>query len=258
MIGTKKITVVLPAYNAEQTLEMTYNEIPFDIVDEVILVDDLSNDRTIEKAKELGIKHIIEHSENKGYGGNQKSCYNKALELESDIIVMLHPDYQYTPKLIHSMCFLVANRVYEVVLGSRILGKGALKGGMPVYKYIANRILTLTQNMLMNQKLSEYHTGFRVFSRRVLQSINYQNNSDDFIFDNQMLAQIFYKRYEIAEITCPTKYFKEASSINIKRSIIYGLGVLKVSLQYLLQKLRLARYKIFESVPLQKNTQSNT
>jgi glycosyltransferase involved in cell wall biosynthesis len=247
MIGTKKITVVLPAYNAEQTLEMTFNEIPFDIVDEVILVDDLSNDKTIEKAKQLGIKHIISHSENKGYGGNQKSCYNKALELGSDIVVMLHPDYQYTPKLIHSMCYLIANDVYDVVLGSRILGRGALKGGMPLYKYFANRLLTLTQNILMNQKLSEYHTGYRAFSKRVLQSVNYMVNSDNFVFDNQMLAQIFYQDFEIAEITCPTKYFEEASSINIRKSIIYGLGVIKVSLQYLLQKLRLAQYKIFES-----------
>ena len=248
MIGTKKITVVLPAYNAEQTLEMTYNEIPFDIVDEVILVDDLSNDKTLEEAKKLGIKHIVRHTENKGYGGNQKSCYNKALELGSDIIVMLHPDYQYTPKLIHSMCYIIANRIYQVVLGSRILGRGALKGGMPIYKYIANRLLTFTQNVLMNQKLSEYHTGYRAFSREVLQSIPYNSNSDDFVFDNQMLAQIFYRGFEVAEITCPTKYFEEASSINIKRSIVYGLGVIKVSLQYLFQKLRFAKYKIFESV----------
>ena len=248
MIGTKKITVVLPAYNAEQTLEMTYNEIPFDIVDEVILVDDLSNDKTLEEAKKLGIKHIVTHTENKGYGGNQKSCYNKALELGSDIIVMLHPDYQYTPKLIHSMCYIIANRIYQVVLGSRILGRGALKGGMPIYKYIANRLLTFTQNVLMNQKLSEYHTGYRAFSREVLQSIPYNSNSDDFVFDNQMLAQIFYRGFEVAEITCPTKYFEEASSINIKRSIVYGLGVIKVSLQYLFQKLRFAKYKIFESV----------
>ena len=252
MIGTKKITVVLPAYNAEQTLEMTYNEIPFDIVDEVILVDDVSNDKTIEKAKELGIKHIVRHQKNTGYGGNQKSCYNKALELESDIIVMLHPDYQYTPKLIHSMCYLIANDIYEVVLGSRILGRGALKGGMPFYKYIANRLLTFIQNILMNQKLSEYHSGYRAFSRKVLRSINYTGNSDDFIFDNQMLAQIFYKGYEVAEITCPTKYFEEASSINIKKSIIYGIGVLWVSVQYLLQKLRLARYKLYDSVPSEK------
>jgi glycosyltransferase involved in cell wall biosynthesis len=247
MINDKRITVVLPAYNAGQTLEMTFNEIPFDIVDEVILVDDKSKDNTIQKAKELGIRHIIEHSENKGYGGNQKSCYNKALELESDIVVMLHPDYQYTPKLIHSICYLIANEVYEVVLGSRILGKGALKGGMPIYKYIANRLLTFIQNILMRQKLSEYHTGYRAFSRRVLESINYLSNSDDFVFDNQMLAQIFFAGFEIAEITCPTKYFKEASSINVRRSITYGLGVIKVALQYLLQKLHLFNFRIFQN-----------
>jgi glycosyltransferase involved in cell wall biosynthesis len=246
MINKKTITVVLPAYNAETTLEQTYNEIPFDIVDNVILVDDLSSDKTIEKARELGIKHIIEHSENKGYGGNQKTCYNKALELNSDIIVMLHPDYQYDPKLIHSMCYLIANGLYEVVLGSRILGKGALKGGMPLYKYIANRLLTMIQNILMNQKLSEYHTGYRAFTRNVIETINYNANSDDFIFDNQLLAQIFYSGFEIAEITCPTKYFKEASSINFKRSFRYGLGVLLVSVMYFLQKLGIFRFKIFK------------
>jgi glycosyltransferase involved in cell wall biosynthesis len=247
MIVNKKITVVLPAYNAEKTLEMTYKEIPFDIVDEVILVDDLSRDNTIAKARELGIKHIVKHTENKGYGGNQKSCYNKALEINSDIVVMLHPDYQYTPKLIHSICYLIADGVYEVVFGSRILGKGALKGGMPVYKYIANRLLTLVQNILMNQKLSEYHTGYRAFSKNVLQSINYSVNSDDFVFDNQMIAQIFYAGYEIAEITCPTKYFEEASSINVRRSMKYGFGVLGVSLQYFLQKMRLGKFRIFSN-----------
>lgn len=246
MIDNKKVTIVLPAYNAEKTLEMTYNEIPFDIVDEVILVDDLSKDETVQKGKKLGIKHIVVHQENKGYGGNQKSCYNKALELDSDIVVMLHPDYQYTPKLIHSMCYLIANGVYEVVLGSRILGKGARKGGMPLYKYIANRFLTLFQNTLMNQKLSEYHTGYRAFSKNVLTSINYNINSDDFVFDNQMLAQIFYAGFEIAEITCPTKYFDDASSINIPRSTKYGLGVLGVSIMYFLQKIRLGRFKIFK------------
>jgi glycosyltransferase involved in cell wall biosynthesis len=248
MIGKKKITVVLPAYNAELTLEKTYSEIPFDIVDEVILVDDLSKDNTVEVAKRIGIKNIITHSENKGYGGNQKSCYNKALELESDIVVMLHPDYQYTPQLIHSMSYLIANGTYEVVLGSRILGKGALKGGMPMYKYISNRMLTLFQNILMNQKLSEYHTGYRAFSRNVLKSIDYNINSDDFVFDNQMIAQIFFAGFEIAEITCPTKYFEEASSINITRSIKYGLGVLKVSLQYFIQKSHLGNFKIFKKV----------
>ena len=245
MIQGKKISVVLPAYNAEKTLEQTYNEIPFDIVDDVILVDDRSRDNTVEVARQLGIRYIIEHEQNKGYGGNQKSCYDKALEIGSDIVVMLHPDYQYTPKLIHSMCYLIANEVYQVVLGSRILGKGALRGGMPLYKYISNRFLTLAQNMLMKQKLSEYHTGYRAFSREVLLKIKYRENSDDFIFDNQMLAQIFFTGYEIAEITCPTKYFEEASSINLKRSIKYGLGVLGVSLQYFLQKRRLAKFRIF-------------
>jgi glycosyltransferase involved in cell wall biosynthesis len=232
MINGKKIVVVLPAYNAEKTLERTYNEIPLSIVDEVVLVDDNSTDNTIEEGKRLGIEHIIPHENNKGYGGNQKSCYNKALSLGGDIVIMLHPDYQYTPKLIESMSYLIANEVYPVVLGSRILGKGALKGGMPWYKYLANRILTLSQNILMNQKLSEYHTGYRAFSKEVLERTNFNVNSDDFVFDNQMLAQIFYAGFDIAEITCPTKYFEEASSINFKRSAIYGLGVLKVSFQY--------------------------
>jgi glycosyltransferase involved in cell wall biosynthesis len=245
MINNKTITVVLPAYNAEKTLEKTYREIPRDIVDHVILVDDLSRDRTPQLAAELGIRHVVLHSENKGYGGNQKTCYDKALELNSDIVVMLHPDYQYSPMLIHSMCYLIANGVYEVVLGSRILGKGALKGGMPVYKYIANRILTLTQNILMNQKLSEYHTGYRAFSGNVLKTVKYKLNSDDFVFDNQMLAQIFYAGFEIAEITCPTRYFNEASSINISRSIRYGLGVLGVSISYALQKTGLFKFRIF-------------
>ena len=246
MIENKRVTVVLPAYNAEKTLEQTYREIPFDIVDHVILVDDSSRDQTLQVAERLGIHHIIRHEKNLGYGGNQKSCYNKALELESDIVVMLHPDYQYTPRLLHSMCYLIANQVYEVVLGSRVLGKGALKGGMPRYKYIANRLLTLFQNLLMNQKLSEYHTGFRAFSGKVLRSINYNLNSEDFVFDNQMIAQIFYAGFEIAEITCPTRYFEEASSINLKQSTIYGLGVLKTSLQYRLQKMRLGKFSIFK------------
>ncbi|UCH14894.1 MAG: glycosyltransferase family 2 protein [Bacteroidales bacterium] len=246
MINKKIITVVLPAYNAESTLEQTYKEIPFDIVDNVILVDDLSSDKTIERAKELGIKYIIEHLENKGYGGNQKTCYNKALELESDIIVMLHPDYQYDPKLIHSMCYIIANGIYEVVLGSRILGRGALKGGMPLYKYFANRLLTMIQNILMGQKLSEYHTGYRAFTRNVIEMINYNSNSDDFIFDNQVLAQIFYSGFEIAEITCPTKYFKDASSINFRRSIKYGFGVLMVSIMFFLQKSGLFKFKLFK------------
>jgi glycosyltransferase involved in cell wall biosynthesis len=242
MIRNKIITVVLPAYNAEKTLEKTHREIPFDIVDHVILVDDLSNDRTLKLAEELGIRHIVSHNKNLGYGGNQKSCYNKALELGSDIVVMLHPDYQYTPGLIHSMCYLIANGVYEVVFGSRILGKGARKGNMPFYKYVANRLLTLFQNILMSQKLSEYHTGFRAYSGTVLKAIDYSLNSDDFVFDNQMIAQIFSAGFEIAEITCPTRYFKEASSINLKRSTIYGLGVLETSIQYRLHQWRLVKY----------------
>lgn len=246
MILGKTITVVMPAYNAGKTLEQNYHEIPFDIVDEVILVDDHSTDNTVEVAQKLGIRHIIQHEANKGYGGNQKSCYNRALELHSDIVIMLHPDYQYTPKLIASMGYLIANNLYEVVLGSRILGKGALKGGMPLYKYIANRLLTFTQNILMNQKLSEYHTGYRAFSRKVLEKVNYNINDDDFIFDNQMLAQILYAGYEIAEITCPTRYFEEASSISFKRSVKYGLGVLNVSFSYFLQKMGIARFRIFQ------------
>jgi glycosyltransferase involved in cell wall biosynthesis len=242
MLNGKKIGVVLPAYNAAATLEKTYNEIPFDIIDEVILVDDNSKDNTSEVAKQLGIKHIIRHEKNKGYGGNQKSCYAKALELDMDIIIMLHPDYQYTPKLIHAISGIIAYEVYPVVLGSRILGNGALKGGMPLYKYIANRALTLTQNILMGQKLSEYHSGYRAFSKEIFSKINIQKNSDDFVFDNQMLGQIFYAGYEIGEVTCPTKYFDEASSINFKRSVQYGLGVLGVSVSY-----RLAKWKIYTS-----------
>ena len=246
MIEGKKIIVVLPAYNASKTLEITYNEIPFDIVDEVIIVDDYSGDGTALIAKKLGIKHIIQHEKNKGYGGNQKTCYSAALKLGADIIIMLHPDYQYTPKLIHSMAFLIANGVYPVVIGSRILGKGALKGGMPIYKYIANRGLTFLQNILMNQKLSEYHSGFRAYDKKILQAINYNSNSDDFIFDNQLLAQIFYKGFEIAEITCPTKYFEEASSINFKRSLQYGFGVVKTSFQYFFTKSNIYKFSIFK------------
>lgn len=247
MIKSKKIVVVLPAYNAGKTLSDTYNEIPFDIVDDVILVDDNSSDNTQDIAKELGINHIILHEKNLGYGGNQKSCYNKALEIGGDIIIMLHPDYQYTPKLIHSMSYLIANEVYPVVIGSRILGKGALKGGMPLYKYVSNRFLTLFQNILMNQKLSEYHTGYRAYSRAVLEQIDFNKNSNDFIFDNQFIAQIFHKGFEIAEITCPTKYFEDASSINFSRSLKYGLGVIKISIQYFLSKIGIHKATIFKS-----------
>lgn len=245
MLNSKKIAVVLPAYNAAKTLKITFNEIDFSIVDEVILVDDRSKDNTVEIAQELGIKHIVVHEKNKGYGGNQKSCYNKALEIGADIVIMLHPDYQYTPQLIPSMAHLIANGLYHVVLGSRILGKGALKGGMPWYKYVANRLLTLFQNIMMGAKLSEYHTGYRAFSKEVLEKVNYNADSDNFVFDNQMLAQIWHAGYEIAEITCPTKYFDDASSINIKNSSVYGLGVLKTAIQFRLQKWGLAKFKIF-------------
>ncbi|MFT7250606.1 MAG: glycosyltransferase involved in cell wall biosynthesis [Flavobacterium sp.] len=248
MINNKKIIVVLPAYNAAKTLQKTFDEIPFDIVDEVIITDDFSNDNTIEIAEKIGINHIISHEENKGYGANQKSCYKKALELKADIIVMLHPDYQYTPKLIPAMVTLVANDLYDVVLGSRILSKGALKGGMPFYKYVSNRILTLIQNVLMNQKLSEYHTGYRCFDVKVLKQIDFENNSDDFVFDNEILAQCCYLNARVGEISCPANYFEEASSINFKRSIVYGLGVLRVSISYFLQKVKLFQFSIFKNL----------
>ncbi len=246
MIDGKIVTVVMPAYNAEKTVEKTYNEIPFDIVDHVILVDDRSRDNTIDKAKQIGIQYVIPHEINKGYGGNQKTCYDKALDINSDIIIMLHPDYQYTPKLIHSMAYLIADDVYKVVFGSRILGKGALKGGMPYYKYIANRILTFIQNTLMRNKLSEYHTGYRAFSGEVLKNINYHLCSDNFVFDNQIIAQICYRGYDIAEITCPTKYFPEASSIKLYNSMVYGFGVLGVACQYALHKMKIKKYAILE------------
>lgn len=236
MYNGKKVVVVMPAYRASLTIERTYKEIPFDIVDEVILVDDHSPDDTFEVAKKVGIQHVIRHDKNKGYGGNQKTCYSKALEIGGEIIIMVHPDYQYTPKLIRAMVSIIGEELYPVVFGSRILGKGALKGGMPMYKYIANRFLTLTQNILLGQKLSEYHTGYRAFSSEVLKSVDFKKCDDDFIFDNEIIAQIFWKGYEIAEVTCPTKYFEEASSINFARSSKYGLGVLRVSLRYRLAK----------------------
>jgi glycosyltransferase involved in cell wall biosynthesis len=246
MLNNKKIIVVLPAYNAEKTLEDTYKEIPFDIVDDVIVVDDASIDNTVEVAKRIGITHIIVHEKNKGYGGNQKTCYDTALSLGADIVIMLHPDYQYTPKLIPSMAYIIANELYPVVLGSRILGKGALKGGMPLYKYVFNRFLTFTQNILINEKISEYHTGYRAFSKEVLARINYHVNSDDFIFDNQMLSQIVYAGFRIAEVTCPTKYFAESSSINFLRSTTYGLGVLKTSFCHFLQRTGIAKFEIYK------------
>jgi len=247
MLNGKKIIVVLPAYNASLTLERTYAEIPFDIIDDVVLVDDNSPDNTIEVGKRLGIKHIIKHEVNKGYGGNQKSCYKKALELGADIVIMLHPDYQYTPKLLVAMSSIIANELYPVVFGSRILGNGALKGGMPMYKYIFNRCLTLFENILLWQKLSEYHTGYRAFSADVIRSIDFTDNSDDFVFDNEMISQIFMNGYEIAEVTCPTKYFEEASSINFSRSAKYGMGVLRVSLTHRLHKWGLIKSKLYGS-----------
>jgi len=247
MLNVKKIIIVLPAYRAAQTLERTYKEIPFDIVDDVVLVDDNSPDNTVDVAQAIGIRHIVKHEVNKGYGGNQKSCYAKALELGADIVVMLHPDYQYTPMLIHAMASMIAYDVYPVSFGSRILGKGALKGGMPMYKYIANRFLTLFENILINEKLSEYHTGYRAFSAEVIRSIDFTHNSDDFVFDNEMISQIFMNGFEIGEITCPTKYFDEASSINFKRSMEYGLGVLRVSLTHRLHKWGLMKSNLYKN-----------
>jgi glycosyltransferase involved in cell wall biosynthesis len=235
MIKGKKVVVVMPAYNAEKTLERTYREIPRDLVDAIIVVDDKSNDRTVEVARQLGLI-TFQHDSNKGYGGNQKTCYAAALDLGGDIVIMVHPDYQYTPKLIPAMASLSAEGVFDCVIGSRILGVGALRGGMPVYKYISNRLLTLIQNMLLSYKLSEYHTGYRAFSREILEQLPLEVNSDNFLFDNQMLAQIIYAGYSIGEITCPTRYFKEASSINLINSTIYGLGVLAVSLKFRLNR----------------------
>lgn len=236
MLNGKKVVVVMPAYNAAQTLEQTYREIPRDIVDDVVIVDDHSRDDTVAQARALGIAHIIVHDANRGYGANQKTCYHTALDLGADIVLMLHPDYQYTPRLIPSMASIVANDLYPVVLGSRILGNGALKGGMPLYKYVANRFLTFFQNVMLGQKLSEYHTGYRAYSRAVLETVDFDANSDDFVFDNEMISQIFYSGFEIAEVTCPTKYFPDASSIDFHRSLRYGLGVLRVSVRHFLQR----------------------
>lgn len=244
MIRKKKVIVVLPAYNAEKTLETTYREIPLDIVDEVILVDDASRDQTVAVAKRLSI-HTIVHAHNLGYGGNQKTCYRVALENGADIVVMLHPDYQYTPKLISAMAYLLDSGEFDVVLGSRILGGKALSGGMPFYKYLSNRILTLVQNILMGAKLSEYHTGYRAFTRAVLETVQMENNSDDFVFDNQMLSQIMYAGFRVGEITCPAKYFPDASSINFTRSVKYGLGCLVTAVQYRLSKWGIGRSKVF-------------
>jgi glycosyltransferase involved in cell wall biosynthesis len=244
MINGKRILVVLPAYNAEETLEQTYKEIPLDVVDEVLLVDDYSEDSTVSLAKRLGIKTFL-HDRNYGYGRNQKTCYEEALRHNADIVVMVHPDYQYTPKLVTAMASMIAFNVYDIVLGSRIIGGGALKGGMPVYKYIANRFLTAVENLLLGSKLSEFHTGYRAFSRRALENLPFQSNSDNFVFDNEMLAQIIFFGYRIGEVSCPTKYFKEASSINFKDSTIYGWGVLKTSIKFRAQRLGFTNFKIF-------------
>jgi glycosyltransferase involved in cell wall biosynthesis len=246
VLNNLKIVVVMPAYNAAATIEKTYNEIPFDIVDDVILTDDASNDNTLEVAKKIGIKHIFAHQKNKGYGGNQKTCYNAALNLNADIIIMIHPDYQYTPKLIRAMASLISEGVYDVVIGSRILGKGALSGGMPLYKYFFNRVLTFAQNILMGQKLSEYHSGYRAFKSTAILKTNYTKNSDDFVFDNQILAQIIYNGYEIAEITCPTRYEKDSSSINFSRSLKYGMGCMQTALLFFLAKRKIYISTLFK------------
>ncbi|HBA73534.1 MAG: glycosyl transferase family 2 [Geobacteraceae bacterium GWC2_55_20] len=244
MLNGKKIIVILPAYNAAKTLEQTWKEIPFEYVDDLILVDDASRDNTVEEAHRLGIRTIV-HTANRGYGGNQKTCYREALALGADIVVMLHPDYQYTPRLIPAIASMIAWGEFDVVLASRILGVGALKGGMPLYKYVFNRVLTLAENLLLGQKLSEYHTGYRAFSRQVLEKLPLEKNSDDFVFDNQMLAQVTWNGFRIGEVSCPTRYFTDASSINFRRSVIYGLGVLATSLQYRLSKLGIIHFDIF-------------
>lgn len=247
MINNKRLVVVLPAYNAAATLEKTYRDIPFEVVDEVILVDDKSQDDTVAAAKRLGIKTIILHEENRGYGANQKTCYLEALKRNADVVVMVHPDYQYPPKLILPMAAMVACDEFDVVLGSRILGGHALAGGMPRYKYISNRLLTLIENFLLNQKLSEFHTGYRAFNRRVLEELPLLSNSDDFVFDNQILVQAHYFGFKIGEISSPTNYAEEASSISFARSVTYGFGVLSASVKYRLQKMGLAKFSIFDN-----------
>ncbi len=246
MILGKKLIVILPAYNAERTIRQTYEELPREYVDEVILVDDASKDATSVIARELGIETIV-HPENKGYGGNQKTCYCHALKHGADIVVMVHPDYQYSPRLVTAMASMIASGHYDVVLGSRILGGGALKGGMPLYKYIANRFLTLVENMVLGVKLSEYHTGFRAFTREVLETLPIGENSDDFIFDGEMLVQAVYFGFSIGELSCPTRYFRDASSINFMRSVKYGFGVLATTLKYLLHRLGIKRFAIFSA-----------
>lgn len=246
MLLGNRVVVVLPAYNAARTLEQTYRELPLDIVDEVVLVDDQSADDTTAVARSLGIQHVIRHDANRGYGGNQKTCYDTALSLGADIVVMVHPDYQYTPKLVRAMVAVLAEDVYDVVLGSRILGKGALIGGMPRYKYVANRAITAFENVLIGQKLSEYHTGFRAYRRRVLERIPYARNSEDFIFDNQFLVQAHALGFRIAELTCPTKYFPEASSINFRRSLRYGILCCATAVRFRLHRMGVLPSAMFE------------
>jgi glycosyltransferase involved in cell wall biosynthesis len=246
MLNNKKILVVLPAYNAGRTLERTYREIPLDVVDHVLLVDDFSGDNTVALARKLGIETYL-HDRNYGYGRNQKTCYREALKRKPHIVIMVHPDYQYTPKLITAMASMIAYGVYDVVLGSRIIGGGALKGGMPAYKYMANRFLTAAENILMGTKLSEFHTGYRAFSADVLNALPFELNSDDFVFDNEMLAQIVYFGYRIGEVSCPTRYFEEASSIAFWKSLIYGFGVLITAVRFRLQKWGIRRSRIFSS-----------
>lgn len=246
MILNKKIAVVMPAYNAEKTLQMTYDEVPHEYVDEVILVDDASRDDTSSVARGLGLRTIV-HEKNKGYGGNQKTCYRSALDGGADIVVMLHPDYQYSPKLVTALASMIVSGHYDMVLGSRILGGTALRGGMPLYKYISNRFLTMFENWCLGIKLSEYHTGFRAFSRRLLETIPFEKNSDDFIFDNEIIVQALHFGFKIGEISCPTKYFDEASSINFARSVKYGLGVISASIKYVLQKKGITSYPIFDN-----------
>ena len=251
MIANRKICVVLPAYNAARTLEMTLHEVPPDVIDDIILVDDASTDDTLRLATKLGV-FAVRHDYNRGYGGNQKTCYRLALERGADIVIMLHPDYQYTPKLLLPMASMLCSGLFDVVLGSRILGIGARAGGMPLYKYMANRVLTFVQNILIGHKLSEYHTGYRGFTRSVIESVPLERNSNDFIFDNQMLSQIVYLGFRVGEISCPAKYFPEASSINFRRSVIYGLGVLKTSISFRLARLGFDRGTIFEGLPVAK------
>jgi glycosyltransferase involved in cell wall biosynthesis len=246
LLNGKKIVIVMPAYNAARTLQQTYSEIPLEVVDEVLLVDDGSSDSTVKVARELGLTTFL-HKNNLGYGRNQKTCYREALRRRADIVIMVHPDYQYSPKLIVPMAGMIAYGEYDVALGSRILGTGALEGGMPLYKFISNRILTAIQNILLNYKLSEYHTGYRAFSRKVLESLPLEENTDDFVFDNEMLSQVIYFGYRIGEVSCPTRYFADASSINFQRSVKYGLGVLATSLKFRLQKMGLGRFRIFDA-----------